>query len=190
MVSPNFIYTKKILTPEQCQGIIDAFESHPDKYREGFVGNGIINPSVKESTDFCFHLGEKQFIERAYGNLIETVIDKLTDCVSDYKHKFEILHEFNLEIDEFNLQKYLPGQGFKKWHSEQRPSDIRVFVWMVYLNDVPDGGTEFLYQEHTEKAEQGKLVFFPADWTYTHRGQVSQTTTKYILTGWIVETGR
>jgi hypothetical protein len=40
-------------------------------------------------------------------------------------------------------------------------------------------------QERTVKAEQGKLLFFPADWTYTHKGEVSNTTTKYILTGWI-----
>jgi hypothetical protein len=56
---------------------------------------------------------------------------------------------------------------------------------MIYLNDVPDGGTQFMMQERTIKAEQGKLLFFPADWTYTHKGEVSNTTTKYILTGWI-----
>jgi hypothetical protein len=55
---------------------------------------------------------------------------------------------------------------------------------MIYLNDVNDGGTEFKYQNHLEKAEQGKLLIWPAEWIFTHKGQISNTTTKYILTGW------
>jgi hypothetical protein len=55
---------------------------------------------------------------------------------------------------------------------------------MIYLNDVEDGGTEFMKQKHTEKAEAGKLIIWPADWTHAHRGEVSTTKTKYILTGW------
>ena len=61
----------------------------------------------------------------------------------------------------------------------------RVLVWMIYLNDVTDRGeTEFYFQHHFERPEEGKLVIWPADWTYTHRGIASPTQTKYILTGW------
>jgi len=31
----------------------------------------------------------------------------------------------------------------------------------------------------------GKVIIFPADWTFTHRGIVSKTQTKYIITGWL-----
>ena len=55
---------------------------------------------------------------------------------------------------------------------------------MVYLNDVSDGGTEFKLQNLTVEAKKGKVVFWPVDWTHTHRGQVSDTDTKYIATGW------
>jgi hypothetical protein len=56
---------------------------------------------------------------------------------------------------------------------------------MVYLNTVNDGGhTEFYYQNHFEDPVQGKLVIWPSDWTHLHRGIVSETETKYILTGW------
>ena len=30
----------------------------------------------------------------------------------------------------------------------------------------------------------GKILCWPCDWTHTHRGIVSPTETKYILTGW------
>ena len=55
---------------------------------------------------------------------------------------------------------------------------------MTYLNDVDDGGTEFLYQNLITPAEKGLTLIWPAGFTHTHRGVVSQTKTKYIATGW------
>lgn len=55
---------------------------------------------------------------------------------------------------------------------------------MTYLNDVVDGGTHFKYFNHTEKATKGKTIIWPADWTHTHRGQISNTQEKIIATGW------
>jgi hypothetical protein len=55
---------------------------------------------------------------------------------------------------------------------------------MTYLNDVNDGGTEFLYQKITSPAKKGLTLIWPADWTHTHRGQISKTKEKSIITGW------
>lgn len=56
---------------------------------------------------------------------------------------------------------------------------------MIYLNTVENGGgTEFKYYNHVEKAEKGKLLIWPPDFTHTHRGLPSETEEKYILTGW------
>jgi len=110
--------------------------------------------------------------------------------LEDYKSRFEIAFDnydpIRLEPF-FNIQRYLPEEGFKTYHCERAvlKSTPRVLVWMVYLNTVTHKGeTEFLYQHHFESPEQGKLVIWPADWTYTHRGIPSPTQTKYILTGW------
>ena len=55
----------------------------------------------------------------------------------------------------------------------------------IFMNDIYDcGETEFFYYHHYEMARKGKLVVFPTDWTHLHRGIVSSTETKYILTGW------
>ena len=56
---------------------------------------------------------------------------------------------------------------------------------MTYLNDVPDGGTEFYYQETTTKAKKGDTVIWPTEWTHTHKSQVSKKHEKYIATGWL-----
>ena len=91
----------------------------------------------------------------------------------------------------FNLQRYAPGEGFKRWHCDWTISDEatepvhRVLAWILYCNDVPEGGTEFHWQDHHEPVERGKLVIFPAGPSHIHRGRVSEEHTKTIATGWI-----
>jgi hypothetical protein len=53
------------------------------------------------------------------------------------------------------------------------------------LNDVHDAGeTEFLLQKVKAKPTKGLSLIWPSDWTHTHRGIVSPTEEKYIITGW------
>ncbi len=91
----------------------------------------------------------------------------------------------------FNLQRYRPGEGFRSWHcdwstSEEATEPIRrVLAWILYLNSVPDGGTEFHWQDHHVEAEKGTLAIFPAGMSHVHRGRVSHEHTKTIATGWI-----
>ena len=61
----------------------------------------------------------------------------------------------------------------------------RALVFMTYLNDVEDGGTEFLHQNVYTPAKKGLTLIWPAYWTHTHRGVVSKLKEKYIVTGWI-----
>jgi hypothetical protein len=91
----------------------------------------------------------------------------------------------------FNLQRYAPGEGFRSWHCDWTTSDEatepirRVLAWILYLNTLPEGGTEFHWQEHHVEAEKGKLAIFPAGLSHIHRGRVSHEHTKTIATGWI-----
>jgi len=180
----DFIHRKDLLTKQECEEIINIFEAN-DKYLfPGYVSSGL-DEDVKHSSDFTICQENQSTIKRLYGDKLDDVVDKMVDEMYKYMDKFPIFLNTTVNIDAYNIQRYLPGQGFKAWHYETREKDVRLFVWMVYLNDVEDGGTEFMFQRHTEPATQGKLLFFPADWTHTHRGQVSHTQSKYILTGWI-----
>jgi hypothetical protein len=93
-----------------------------------------------------------------------------------------------------NLQKYMRGSGgYHHWHSEIYPQNAscdslhRVLLWMVYLNDVDEGGeTEFLYQGRKIAPRKGRLVIAPAGFTHTHRGNVAVSGDKYIATSWIL----
>jgi hypothetical protein len=54
---------------------------------------------------------------------------------------------------------------------------------MTYLNDVKDGGTFFKYQNFKAPAKKGLTLIWPSDWTHTHKGEISKTKEKFIVTG-------
>ena len=94
--------------------------------------------------------------------------------------------------EHFNIQHYGKGGGFKKWNFESGNHNEmyirrRILVFMTYLNDVDDGGTEFKHQKLITPAKKGLTLIWPVWWTHTHRGQVSHTKEKYIVTGWLSE---
>ena len=61
----------------------------------------------------------------------------------------------------------------------------RILAWMIYLNDVTDGGhTAFPTQNKKFQPRRGDVLSWPAYFTHPHRGIVSKTQTKYIITGW------
>ena len=78
-------------------------------------------------------------------------------------------------------------ESYSTWHCEagNLDSSDRAFVYMLYLNDdFEGGGTQFMYQKHEEKPKQGKLVIWPAGYTHVHRGNMLESGSKYIATGW------
>ena len=79
-----------------------------------------------------------------------------------YFNKFE--HNMPCRVtDKFNIQWYPENGGYKVWHferTEKRHSVKRHLVWMTYLTDNPDGGTEFLYQDLYVPAEKGKTLIW------------------------------
>src|SRR6056300_367219 len=185
-----FIYRRNnFLSPELCQRFIEEFEKSPDKSPGVSNTAGEIGSSgAKKSTDLTFNPSMRQ--HKDWGVLLNKLVPKLYDQAFYYSSRFKTAFE-NLDPYQlsplFNLQRYEPGEGFYQYHCERAglAHSERVFVWMVYLNTVNDGGhTEFYYQNHFEDPVQGKLVIWPSDWTHLHRGIVSETETKYILTGW------
>ena len=90
------------------------------------------------------------------------------------------------------IQKTEVGGGYHAWHSENSNWTVRnrLFAWMIYLNDVQEGGeTEFLYQKTRFKPKRNMGLLWPGSFTHTHRGNPPLSETKYILTGWITSIG-
>jgi hypothetical protein len=139
-------------------------------------------PEVKDSIDAMFPPNLPELIP--YLNQLKICMDLYTHIFSDSAGQ----NGYGLK-ECVNIQYYPIGGGFKKWHCERASSDPMIrdrhLVFMTYLNDVDDGGTEFLYQKTIIRAEKGLTLIWPADWTYTHKGQISNTKEKTIITGWL-----
>jgi len=93
----------------------------------------------------------------------------------------------------YKMQKTHPNGGFCKYHFEQGHDDStrgRYAVWMLYLNDVTEGGcTDFPAQKISLQPTEGTLVIWPAAYTHPHRSAPDLRQTKYIITGWFEHMG-
>ena len=121
--------------------------------------------------------------------LLEKYKKNLSDFIQLYEKEFSEMKSYNAYSlnKNFNIQHYVPGGGFKVWHSENGSlaTSTRVLVFMTYLNNVPNGGTMFKYQKLISPAKKGLTLLWPPDFSHTHKGEISKTHEKYIATGWL-----
>ena len=188
----DFIYRKEnALSFDFCRSLIELFEIDKERQHRGVIrkeGKVIPADEHKISTDISFI--PKDLQDKLWGKPLQKIIDAVEmgrqDWMAQHYMGMDNVDAFEINFT-FNMQRFLPGEGYHKFHNERASWETRdrVGVWMIYLNDVYDKGwTEFFYQQHFEIPKVVKIVCWPSDWTHTHRGIISPTETKYILTGW------
>ncbi|HEC20466.1 MAG TPA: 2OG-Fe(II) oxygenase [Gammaproteobacteria bacterium] len=178
--------------PTLCDDLIAL---HKACAKQGLVVRGrlgtdqgmVVDKKKKDSYDLGLitvpdALAEQHRLPEFYG--------ALKDCIDQYAEKFPIIKQLGAyHIGESPIiQRYKRGGGYRWPHCERTGLDstTRMLVWMMYLNDVSDGGgTHFVYQRHTFEARKGRLLVWPSDFTHTHHGVVSKTQEKFIITGWL-----
>ena len=86
----------------------------------------------------------------------------------------------------YQVKVYKPD-GHYDWHSDYAIHDysgVRALTFIWYLNeDFDEGETEFFNGEKIIP-KIGRLLIFPANWMYVHRGCRVKKNNKYIATGW------
>lgn len=185
----NFIEIYKMYDTSYCDNIIQWFDSNKDKQNDGIQGNerGIsVDKSIKDTTDISLSIYDVQ-LDDNLSKIFYPIFSSLQYAINSYILKYEILNPVPYKINEsFNIQKYVKGQHFIKPHFES--SNIynrdRFLTWMVYLNDVENGGsTKFPYYSLSIKPSKGNILIWPAEFTHTHFGDIVEDE-KYIITGW------
>ena len=127
------------------------------------------------------------------------IYEALHQGLSEYQEFIKSLHNsfpiFSQHSNEplfdsgYQIQRYDAGgdPGYYNWHSDHSRDlrGMRLLTFLWYLNDVEVGGeTEFI-DEVKIQPRAGKLVVFPATWTYVHRGKAPISNSKWIVTGWL-----
>jgi prolyl 4-hydroxylase len=176
----NFIFQDYISDIKICDELIE-YHNQSHKF-DGRIGKQYsVDKEIKNSIDCILE-----------GDLGNKYITALSEIAKKYIEVYPFCNYYSPWgiIERVLIQHYIPPDGgFKVWHTErhqiQTPNCYRHLVFMTYLNDVEDGGeTEFFHQNLKIKPKKGLTLIWPADWTHTHRGLVSNTQEKYVLTGW------
>ena len=189
----NFIHINKgALSKKDCDDIIEFFEDNSFYHEKGGVIHqeeqtpSAVVEGMKKSTDLVLQSVElnKEFWMPFSLAMKETH--------GQYLNRYPFLRgcrQWNI-AHTFRIQRYLPNEGFFALHAEHTGAfdgvvERRLAAWMVYLNDVDEGGeTEFLYQQIKVIPKRGRVVIWPGTFTHLHRGN-PPFTTKYIATGWL-----
>ena len=181
----DFIWGRQI-DDEVCDNLLEFWDNQrflpvvPGQvYREG---DPTVDTDFKESMDMMV----PHQIAMPH---VQNYLQALQGVLDDYTRVFPFCNTSRFTIVEpLSFQCYPVGGGFKEWHTERLNAlpgtAFRHLVFMTYLNDVPDGGTEWFHQDLYVPAKKGYTVIWPAEWTHFHRGRVSNTSEKKIITGW------
>ena len=184
--SDPFIYVKDgVLSKEFCESVFQKFEEDSGKV-PGKISNFRIDETVKKSTDLSISDNVEwkkedsifyESLKHEYINYTKKIKDTIEgSLVGDY---FD-----NLVDVGYQIHRTKPGE-FYIYHHDFNVKTIRFFTYIWYLNDVKDGGyTEFIDGTKIQP-KTGRILIFPATWTYIHRGYPPETETKYICTGWL-----
>ena len=181
---------KGLVPKETCQSIIDWFESNPEQHYSGLLGTeegpSSLDLSKKKDTEISLYHSDLPWLMQYIGMGIEQYIKNYPIIDNAAPWRVE---------DYWKIQRYLPNESFSYLHFEnpmyKEATANRVLAWMIYLNDVTEGGeTEFPDQGKKFQPRVGDLLIWPAYFTHPHRGIASKTQTKYIATSWISVTDK
>ena len=175
----DFIHTVEMLDTSLCDDLIEYYHESGEYKQKGVVSGGL-KPDSKTSTDVTI-------FPNSTNKTIVTYLEFINQVLESYKETYDAFMYPVCFAEGMNIQYYEPGEGFPKWHCERGmyQTNQRALAFMTYLNDVSDGGgTEWLYQEKKLQPKKGLTAIWPTDFTHTHRGIVSPTETKIIITGW------
>jgi len=192
----DFIIELEDIIPSRlCREIIERFEKD-DRKGPGITGSGLLE-DIKKSTDLVISgLMEWDDINKKLSRVLNYVfITHYTAHINKIPHAQKWWSDIGgsrghiTGFSGFQVQRTEKGQYYE-WHDDS--GDDRYLTYIFYLNTLEDedgGQTEF-HNGRKVKPKEGKLLIFPATWTYPHRGLEVTGKTKYIATGWFANRDR
>ena len=179
MSTYNFIETYNI-PDDICNNFIKYYKKNKEYKAQGSVAGNVVNKNIKDSTEVHFYNQSQEKFILKFFNL-------LSNAVNSYINKYKIISNLHTEIVH-NIQHYKKKAGYFKEHYEKENLNTidRELVYMLYCNDVKNGGTYFPFQDKKIECIKGNLILWPAHFTHPHHGIISDEEEKYIVTGWFL----
>ena len=191
----DFIYViDESLTKTFCNNVIKKFNDDSRK-QDGVVGHQAnrVDKNIKNTKDLNIS------ISPGWENEDEIFYSSLTKGLKKYNKYLLDINDgicnafpnttFITNDTGYKVQMYEPG-GIYHWHHDWsmsiKPVASRIFTFMWYLNTIKEEDEGYTVFADGIKVQPiaGRLIFFPATWTYIHRGYPPKVR-KYLCNGWI-----
>jgi len=196
------------ISPEICKEMIDRFEKDDRKSDGVIIGGGnkmtMFKHKISKDLNISNYTNSDDKNGIFWGDIDEYLCKQLREGIKKYQSHIidmyatkSMLSDCDFGADLFanmhdlgyQIQRTTKG-GYYKWHNDSFDEQRRKITFIWYLNDVnPEhgGSTDFECGKRIVP-KQGKLVMFPATWTYPHTGRpVTGDIKKYICTGWLCD---
>lgn len=181
----NFIEAYQVEDDTLCDEIVDYFHASPALHNVvGAEGDPL--RAARRSTDMLLKQGQNDDLLMRYLEHIKEIAEAYMNTYPQASSNLGI-------VEPLQIRRYLPGEGVyaDQWESSHAGARHRFLGFLTYLNDVDDGGgTQFIYQGVTMPAKKGRTLVWPCEFTHTHKDEVSNQGTKYVITGtlaWLPE---
>jgi hypothetical protein len=187
------------LSKEECDKIIRFFEEKKERQYEGIVGSHFktrVDKTVKLTMDMALHSCND--FQETVNLLLYKVHEGLNKYIENIDPEFNIYFFdrifTNVTYNSLLIHKYFKNQGHFYYHNDFSIDHVeenrdkykfRILNYLFYLNDVDEGGETEFFSNTTVKPTCGKLLFFPSEWFYPHKGCIPISNDKYVIAGWI-----
>jgi hypothetical protein len=187
----EYIYVKNnSISNDVCDNLIELFENDASHLvYDGVTHDGNVS-EIKKTRDLVLFPNINKYDDELFKELTLNISSYINNISNKYGVVMIPLR--NTNDTGFQIQKYIANHGLYNHHHDtyfikknNSYTQMRLLTFIWYLNTVDEGGeTEFFNGRLKIKPEKGKIVIFPATWTYVHRGNMPISGDKYILTGW------
>lgn len=169
------------LPEEDCESFVEKFWNNANKHHDGGIGDGDVDYTHKKATQWHPQVGNDIWCQ------LSVVVD---NAIDEYYKRSKLLWRAPLVSYDYSLRCYVKNDGWFNEHIDVSPMDpllmSRLYAIIVYLDDVAEGGeTEFVELGYKVKPEMGKLLMFPCNQLYPHKGNKPISNGKHVFTAFV-----
>lgn len=180
-----------------CEDIIQTLNVHWHRLiDEGKLWRGVtvggVMPGVKNTWDTRIEqriMGDDLSLCNGWHE--KELVAGISSVINDYTLQFSQMQSnlSPLRDSAYQIQTYLKGEGFYDTHYDggpYLPVAHRYATVILYLNDIETGGHTFFNNQNIGVAPKaGRIVIFPSNMCFPHRGEVPISCNKTIISTFI-----